>query len=283
MPESIITGSWVFLATMLGFLIGSFLNVCIYRLPAGITIVKGRSFCPNCRHPLSPADLVPVLSYLFLGRKCRYCREPISPRYARIELLSGFYFGLAAYIWLPWHLDLPAYINTILAGLDAVQMDTARIYLGIGLLLTAVITFSMLLVWAMIFYDGHLAPPRLFIFLVFMPALRLALQPGRLISHLIAVILVIVFFMILIWFKLLPETDIKTRLNLGAGFVILGAMAGLQAIQPILAVFLIELVILSLSQNRRKLSEQGQKRARQIWQSLPVQSLLIGAVLWLIL
>lgn len=77
------------LVFILGSIIGSFLNVVIYRLPKGEGFVSGKSYCPKCEHKLGPLDLVPVLSYLFLRRKCRYCKEPISPRYMLIELLTG--------------------------------------------------------------------------------------------------------------------------------------------------------------------------------------------------
>ena len=73
----------------LGATIGSFLNVLIYRLPRKEGFVSGRSYCPQCNHELKASDLVPVLSYLLLGRKCRYCKEPISPRYLQIECLTG--------------------------------------------------------------------------------------------------------------------------------------------------------------------------------------------------
>ena len=87
---------------LVGLLIGSFLNVVIYRLPHGETIVHGRSHCPRCSHPLSGLDLVPVFSFLFLGRRCRYCRAPISWRYMIIELSVGVFFTAAAYSIKPW-------------------------------------------------------------------------------------------------------------------------------------------------------------------------------------
>ncbi|AWN24417.1 prepilin peptidase [Deinococcus irradiatisoli] len=81
---------------VLGLLIGSFSNVLIWRLPRGENVAFPPSHCPNCDHPLSPLDLVPVVSWAALGGKCRYCRAPISPRYPIIELISGLaYAGLA--------------------------------------------------------------------------------------------------------------------------------------------------------------------------------------------
>jgi leader peptidase (prepilin peptidase)/N-methyltransferase len=72
-----------------GAVIGSFLNVLVYRIPRGLDFVRGRSFCPNCEHRLGALDLIPVFSYLALGRKCRYCHKPISARYMLVELLCG--------------------------------------------------------------------------------------------------------------------------------------------------------------------------------------------------
>lgn len=82
---------------ILGLLIGSFLNVCIYRLPLGESVVFPPSHCMHCGRRLTAGDLVPVLSFLFLGGKCRYCKAGISPRYAFIELLTGFLFIGAAH------------------------------------------------------------------------------------------------------------------------------------------------------------------------------------------
>ncbi|MDR3052472.1 MAG: prepilin peptidase [Coriobacteriales bacterium] len=85
----------------IGSVVGSFLNVLIYRLPLKLDFVKGSSFCPHCKHKLGALDLVPVLSYLFLGRRCRYCKEPISPRYMLVELLGGTAALLSYAAFLP--------------------------------------------------------------------------------------------------------------------------------------------------------------------------------------
>lgn len=89
----------VLVAAVYGLLIGSFLNVVVYRLPLGIGLVRGRSFCPSCEHALGPADLVPVFSYLVLGGKCRYCSARISVRYLLVEVLTGVLFGLVAWVY----------------------------------------------------------------------------------------------------------------------------------------------------------------------------------------
>lgn len=84
-----------------GLTFGSFLNVCIYRLPLGLSVVTPRSACPNCKQAIAFYDNVPVLSWLILRGRCRHCQTPISPRYLLIELLTGalflacyWYFGL---------------------------------------------------------------------------------------------------------------------------------------------------------------------------------------------
>lgn len=78
-----------FLAFIIGACFGSFANVVIYRLPRNKSIVRPGSFCPKCRHPIQWYDNIPVLSYLILRARCRYCKKTISPRYPVIELAMG--------------------------------------------------------------------------------------------------------------------------------------------------------------------------------------------------
>jgi len=84
---------WAITAFLFGITIGSYLNVVIYRLPLHLSTSDPQwSFCPNCRTRLTFLDLVPLFSFLFLGRKCRTCKLPISWRYFSIELLTGVLF-----------------------------------------------------------------------------------------------------------------------------------------------------------------------------------------------
>jgi len=82
---------------IMGLCIGSFLNVCIYRLPKEKSIVRPRSFCPNCKKTIKWYDNIPVVSFILLGAKCRYCKEKISFRYAIVEILTAGVFFLLVY------------------------------------------------------------------------------------------------------------------------------------------------------------------------------------------
>lgn len=84
-----------------GITIGSFLNAVIYRLPNGLSLLEPRhSICPNCKNTLTAIDLVPLFSFLFLGQKCRQCKQPISWRYFWVELLTGLMF-VSLYLRFP--------------------------------------------------------------------------------------------------------------------------------------------------------------------------------------
>ena len=85
------------LALLFGLLIGSFLNVCIYRLPRDLSVVRPRSYCPACSHPIAWYDNVPLLSYALLGGRCRRCQAAISMRYPFVELLTGVLFFV--FVW----------------------------------------------------------------------------------------------------------------------------------------------------------------------------------------
>jgi len=88
-------------SALFGSAIGSFLNVCIDRLPTGRSLLYPPSHCETCQHPLSPKDLIPVLSYLWLRRRCRYCHAPIPSRPFWVEVGSAFLFAFTY-----WHYGL---------------------------------------------------------------------------------------------------------------------------------------------------------------------------------
>lgn len=100
----------LFLYALFGLVIGSFLNVCIYRIPRGESVVFPRSHCPHCENLIRPFDNIPVLSYLLLLGKCRFCKEPISLQYPIVELLSGLAFYICA---REWNFSATTYVNIL--------------------------------------------------------------------------------------------------------------------------------------------------------------------------
>ena len=83
---------------MIGITFGSFYTLAVYRIPNGQDITHTHSYCPKCKHKLNILDLIPVFSYIFLGGKCRYCKEKIRPRYLILETISGLFFVVVAYL-----------------------------------------------------------------------------------------------------------------------------------------------------------------------------------------
>lgn len=98
----------IILIFVIGLIIGSFLNVCIYRIPRKKSIIYPPSNCPNCRTPLKYYDLVPVFSYIIQNRKCRYCGMIIPPQYLIVELLNGLLY-MILYIKLGLTMDFVFY------------------------------------------------------------------------------------------------------------------------------------------------------------------------------
>jgi leader peptidase (prepilin peptidase)/N-methyltransferase len=109
----------------LGLAFGSFLNVCIYRLPLGKSVVAPRSACPNCEKFIPLSDNLPVLSWLILGGKCRNCKQPISPRYLIVELITGMMFlGCYAHFGLTLLMLKCIVLGYLLLGLIFTDAET---------------------------------------------------------------------------------------------------------------------------------------------------------------
>jgi leader peptidase (prepilin peptidase)/N-methyltransferase len=114
-------------AAVIGSAVGSFLNVCIYRLPRNQSLVRPPSTCPSCGQRIAWYDNVPVLAWLMLAGRCRRCRAPISPQYPMIEAAVAALWGLAFWHYgLTWHALAGALLGTILLG---IAITDARHYL----------------------------------------------------------------------------------------------------------------------------------------------------------
>lgn len=104
---------------------GSFLNVVIYRVPAGESVVRPPSKCPSCSHPIRTRHNIPVFGWLLLHGRCYDCRAPISARYPVVEAATGVLFAALTWRWLaigmPW--ALPAYLYLAAAGVALTMID----------------------------------------------------------------------------------------------------------------------------------------------------------------
>ena len=122
------TAFTVVVCGLFGLLIGSFLNVVIWRVPRGESVVRPPSHCPGCDAPIAPVDNIPVVSWLMLRGRCRHCGNPISPRYPAVELLTGLLFAGAAAFFGPVA-QLPAYLYLCAVGvaLALIDLDVKRL------------------------------------------------------------------------------------------------------------------------------------------------------------
>ena len=157
---------------LLGITIGSFLNVLIYRIPRKLDFVKGRSFCPRCENQLKALDLMPVLSFLLLKGKCRYCGEKISVRYPLVELLGGLgAIASAAVFGLTIKATLVFLVIAILIVITFIDIDFQEIPDGcnLAIFIIGVIMFfvdSDISMWSMIMGFFIVSVPMLLITMV---------------------------------------------------------------------------------------------------------------------
>ncbi len=133
--ENIILGIVIFLY---GIVIGSFLNVCIYRIPKRESLSKERSHCMSCGYQLRWYDLIPVFSYLFLRGRCRQCKEHISIQYPLVETLNGVLYVLI-FVLNGWSIDSVIYciFTSALIVLSVIDFRTYEIPFGINLFILA--------------------------------------------------------------------------------------------------------------------------------------------------
>ncbi|GIG54622.1 prepilin peptidase [Demequina activiva] len=118
----------VALCTVLGLLLGSFANVVIYRVPAGLSVVSPPSACPSCGGRIRPQHNVPVIGWLWLRGRCADCSAPISGRYPLVELAMGVIFGAVAWgAGVTWALPLLLTLAFFSVVLTLVDLDTMRL------------------------------------------------------------------------------------------------------------------------------------------------------------
>lgn len=121
---------------VIGLLMGSFLNVCITRLPLGESVIGGRSKCRSCGKTVRWYDNVPLLSWVLLRARCRDCKEKISWRYPAVELLTGLWFlRSASILWLDWHFTCdfcnPYQVQTSLVIQDLAVLVVGYLLIGL--------------------------------------------------------------------------------------------------------------------------------------------------------
>jgi len=150
-----VTAALAVLAGLLGLAVGSFLNVVVWRVPRGESIVTPRSHCPNCDAGIRPRDEIPVLSWLLLKRRCRDCHTPISARYPLVELLTAAVFVAVTVRFRDELGLLPAYLYLGALGVALALIDFDIKKLPNVLTLPAYVVGPLLLVLAVLsHHDG---------------------------------------------------------------------------------------------------------------------------------
>lgn len=119
----------IFVVFLYGIIIGSFLNVCIYRIPAEKSIVRPASACGSCEKTLAWKDLIPIFSYLSLKGRCRYCNEKVSFRYPFVEFLTGI---LLVFLYVKYGLTYQFFkfsiMTIVLIVIALIDFDTTDVY-----------------------------------------------------------------------------------------------------------------------------------------------------------
>ncbi len=126
--EPVPTVAVAVLAALLGLFVGSFLNVVIWRVPRGESVVHPRSHCPSCDRQLTWYENVPVASWVVLRGRCRTCHHPVSVRYPLVELLTAAVFGVLGWRFgASWELPAYLYLGAVGVALGAIDLDTRKL------------------------------------------------------------------------------------------------------------------------------------------------------------
>lgn len=135
-----------FIVIVLGLVLGSFLNVVVYRLPRQETVVRSRSRCPHCDKTLGVLDLLPVLSYVFLKGRCRYCRGGIAIQYPLVELGTALILFYSFHTW-SWSWPFLAYSVLFLLLIPAMVIDWQHMILPDQITLGGLVLALMLAIF----------------------------------------------------------------------------------------------------------------------------------------
>lgn len=174
-----------------GLLIGSFLNVCIYRIPLNQTVVTTPSHCMSCNHKLAWYDLFPLFSYLFLGGKCRYCRAKISMQYPIVEALNACLYVL----------------TFLMIGVDNIQK--------LAFCIIICLLNSALIVLSVIDIKTQEIPFKINIFIFILAIAVVIIDRAAWVEHLIGFFVISVPFFILVLFNAMGGGDMKLYAVLG--------------------------------------------------------------------
>lgn len=144
-----------FIVFLYGIVFGSFLNVCIYRIPNNESIVNPPSHCGSCGNKLVWKDLIPLLSYIFLKGKCRYCGEKISFRYPGVELLTGLLLvGIYFRYGLTFDFFKYCVLTLFLIVIALIDYDTTDVYSSV--IYTGIFIGVMFLIFEKFMYSGSI-------------------------------------------------------------------------------------------------------------------------------
>jgi leader peptidase (prepilin peptidase) / N-methyltransferase len=157
-PATLLIVLWLF---AIGGVIGSFLNVVVYRLPLGISLIHPPSHCPTCKQRIRWYDNVPIVGWIALGGRCRHCRSPISIRYPTVEAVTAATFGLLAAVeFVSQGANLPLRAFAVADNLFVRETSMGQLY---AIYLYHLLLLCTLLCAAMIEFDGNRPPWRLFV------------------------------------------------------------------------------------------------------------------------
>lgn len=184
---------------LFGLLVGSFLNVCVYRLPLGLSPAAGRSFCPDCRSTIAWYDNIPLASFILLRGSCRACRAPIPSRYPLLEIITGL-LALATFVHSPTLLYFALYFLFLICPLLVVtfiDIDTLTI-------------------------PDKISIPGIFAGIAVPIALSPTLWKTQLVQSLLGIAMAAGFLFLLAWYAV----RIRKKEGMGGGDIKLAAMLG---------------------------------------------------------